>query len=290
MEWSGAMENWTPGGSSNRVLMAQSGFLANIGWAVFIQPDGRMVVQWSPDGTLGNALSHITTNPPDLELGSEHNIAVTIDVNNGAGGRTVNLLIDDTLFETFTGAVTSIFNTTANLVIGTTGVSPLGHSYCLSAVLRASIGGADVANPDFTIQEVGDTSFADTAGTPKTWTVNAPGAIELVHEGEDLTPRLRWWVMRSIPSAEEVMRILVPLRLFEKEQPPHGVIRGNNFLEELDFLMALSNSKQVVLYQEGLRSYSVYVNNLETNPERWNDMDHGPEGLVLVELFTVTHP
>jgi hypothetical protein len=120
--------------------------------------------------------------------------------------------------------------------------------------------------------------------------VNSPAAIALVNEGTELTPRLRWWVMRAIPSSEETMQILVPLRCTEKEKGPYGPARGTSFLEELDFLMALSNTKQIVTYQEGNRAYTVYVNNIETNPTRWNGMDQGLEGIIMVELHTTVHP
>lgn len=286
-----ALETWVPGGSGNRFLFGQTGIVGNIAWGIFLNDDGRLGITTSPDGTLGNAIEQLTTAVPDFELSSEHTIAVTLDVNNGAGGRTYNFMVDGSLFETITvGATTSIFNSTATLSIGFNPISPTDTAYVLSAVFRASIGGADVANPDFTIQELADTSFADTAGTPKTWTVNVPAAISLVNEGAELTPRLRWWVMRSIPSAEETMQILVPLRLTEKEKGPYGAAVGTAFLEELDFLMSLSNSKQVVTYQEGNRSYQVYVNNIETNPTRWNGADQGLEGIIMCELHTTTHP
>jgi hypothetical protein len=285
------MENWVPGGSGTRFLFGQTSLIANIGWGLFVMADGKLTLTTSPDGTAGNSVSATTTNTPEFGLNSEHTIGIQLDVNNGAGGRTYNFLIDGTLFETITvGATTSIFNSTATLSIGFNPVSPTGDSHVANAILRASIGGADVANPDFTIQEVGDTSFADTASTPKTWTVNAPATIALVNEGADLTPRLRWWVTRAIPSVEETMQILVPLRLTEKEKGPYGPAFGTSFLEELDFLMALSNSKQVVTYQEGNRAFSVYVNNLETNPTRWNGMDQGLEGIIMVELHTTIHP
>jgi hypothetical protein len=54
--------------------------------------------------------------------------------------------------------------------------------------------------------------------------------------------------------------------------------------------MGLSNSKQVVTYQEGNRSYQVYINNIETNPTRWNAADQGLEGIIMAELHTTTHP
>jgi hypothetical protein len=96
--------------------------------------------------------------------------------------------------------------------------------------------------------------------------------------------------MRAIPASEETMQILVPLRLYEKEQTPLGPSKTVAFLEELMFLMNLSNTKEVVTYQEGLVAYSVYVNNLEVNPDRWNSMDHNLEGICMVELHTVIHP
>jgi hypothetical protein len=285
------MENWVPGGAGTRFLFGQSTVIANIGWGLFVMPDGKLALTTSPDGTAGNSIAQTTTNPPQFDLNSEHTIGIQLDVNDGAGNRVYNFLVDGTLFETLTVAgTTSIFNSTATLSIGFNPVSPTDDAHVASAVLRASIGGAAVANPNFTIQTVGATSFADTASTPKTWTVNAPAAISLVNEGSELTPRLRWWVLRSIPSVEETMQILVPLRLTEKEKGPYGPAKGTAFLEELDFLMALSNSKQVVTYQEGNRSYQVYVNNIETNPTRWNGADQGLEGIIMAELHTTTHP
>ena len=290
VEISAAANNWNPGGSVNQILAMQSAVLGDIAWEVSLSPAGNIVVRTSPDGTSANAVTFTTTNPVTFDLASEHTIHVTVDVNNGSGGRTYTIETDGVLFETFSPAgTTSIFNSTQVLCIGGAGTA-IFQGYFLSMTLLASIGGAAVANPDFTIQLVGDTSFADTAGTPKTWTVNSPSEIALINEGAELTPRLRWWVLRAIPSIEETMQILVPLRLTEKEKGPYGPARGTAFLEELDFLMALSNSKSIVTYQEGLRSYTVYVNNIETNPTQWNHMDQGLEGIIMVELHTTTHP
>jgi hypothetical protein len=290
-EWTGALENWVPGGAGNKMLTGQNAIIADIGWGLFVNADGRLGVTTSPDGTLGSSITQLTTNVPELELGSEHTIAVTLDVNNGAGGRTYNFLIDGTLFETITvGSTTSIFNSPQALRVGSNPISPGANSYCTSAILRASIGGADVANPDFTLQAPGTTAFNDTASTPKPWTVNAPAVIALINASEELTPRLRWWVLRAIPSVEETMQILVPLRLTEKEKGPYGPAKGVNFFEELDFLMGLANQKSIVTYQEGVRSYTVYVNNIEVNPTQWNRMDQGLEGLVMAELHTTVHP
>jgi hypothetical protein len=105
-----------------------------------------------------------------------------------------------------------------------------------------------------------------------------------------LGPELRWWVIRSIPAPEHTMVFNVPLRLTQLEQTPLGPAKNISFMEDLEFLDALDNSKQIVKYQEGLRSYDVYVNGYEFRSDQWNRMDHGPEGIVIVELHTSRHP
>jgi len=105
-----------------------------------------------------------------------------------------------------------------------------------------------------------------------------------------LGPELRWWVLRAIPASEQTMVISVPLRLHPLEQTPLGPAKDIAFLEELEFLDALDNSKQIVKYQEGLRSYDVYVNGMDFRSDQWDRMDHGLQGICLVELHTAKHP
>jgi hypothetical protein len=284
-------DDWTPGGLGTFMIGQWPNSAGNNGWVFGFSATGQLTLSWTNDGTTQS--NHTMTNPLGYTDGTRHWVRVTLDVNNGAGGRTAAFYTSEdgtswSLIESFTGAVTSIFNSTDTLSIGK--VLPFtGKVY--KADLRASIDGATVANPDFTRQAVGVTSFADTASTPKTWTVNSTATIEVESGGLAGTPEVRWWVMRSILSAEETMQIILPLKLEEKVGAGYagGQVRGMNFLEELDFLMALSNSKQVVTYQEGRKSYSVYVNSIEVNPERWNDMDQALEGIVAVELHTVSH-
>jgi hypothetical protein len=286
-----APDDWTPGGVGTFLIGQWPNTPGNNSWVFGFSATGQLTLSWSNDGT--TQLNHTMTNPLGYTDGTRHWVRVTLDVNNGAGGRTAAFYTSEdgtswSLIESFTGAVTSIFNSTATLSIGA--ILPYtGKVY--HADLRASIDGATVANPDFTNQAVGVTSFNDTASTPKTWTVNSTATIELEDDFFDWSPELRWWVLRAIPAAEETMQIIVPCLLGEKVTPTQlsTVAVGTSFMEELDFLMALSNSKQVITYQEGNRSYSCYVNSLETNPSRWNPMDQGFEGIVLVELHTVTH-
>jgi len=285
-----AADNWNPGGGTTQLIVMQSSVLANVAWQIGLTPEGRIVVSTSPDGSVASTVSFTTTDPVTFDTGSEHTIHVTVDVNNGAGGRTYTIETDGSLFETSSPAgTTSIFNSTTVANIGGAG-SAVFQGYVSQMTWLGSIGGAVIANPNFAIQEVADSSFADTAPTPKTWTVNAPAAIALVNEGEALTPRLHWWVLRAIPAVEETLQILVPIRLHYMEQTPNGPAKNASYLDELDFLMSLANTKSVVTYQQGLTSYQVYVNNIEANPEYWNSGDNSPEGIVMVELHTTSHP
>ena len=86
------------------------------------------------------------------------------------------------------------------------------------------------------------------------------------------------------------MQIMLPIRLTPLEQTPLGPAKAINVLDEIDFLMMLNNSKETVRYQEGLRGFDVYVNSIDFRTDQWNRMDHHLQGIVMVELHTVSHP
>lgn len=100
-------------------------------------------------------------------------------------------------------------------------------------------------------------------------------------------PTMRWWLMRALAAPTGSIKFVVPLRLTEKIQTPRGPAKVQDFLEELDFLHALVNARATVRYQEGHASYDVYVSNIELQPEQWNAMDHGLEGICLVEMISL---
>lgn len=116
-------------------------------------------------------------------------VRVTLDVNNGAGGRTTTFYTSDSISGTWvqhgdaivaTGT-TSIFSGTEALVIGDAPNSTFGASTIrgkvYAAEVRNGIAGTVVANPNFKIQTKGASSFADTAAVPKTWTLNGKVSI-----------------------------------------------------------------------------------------------------------------
>lgn len=140
--------------------------------------------EWSPDGT--TSISASSTEPP-LPAGTGTLVVrATLDVNNGLGGYTVTFYTAKSWAGPWiplgtptvtTAGTTSIFNSTAPLRIGNaTNVafaSARGKVY--RAELRNGINGTAVANPDFTIQTPGTTSFTDAAG--RTWSLSGNATI-----------------------------------------------------------------------------------------------------------------
>lgn len=154
-------------------------------WALFAR-GGGLGLQWSPDGvTLAAAASDLLPIiPPSGRLAAR----VVLDVNNGAGGWTATWYTADTISGTWvqlgdpfvtTAGTTSIFASTAVLGVGdaatlTTNLGPAaGRIHAFQ--LRNGIAGAIVANPDFTAQADGTTSFVDSAG--RTWSTGGTASI-----------------------------------------------------------------------------------------------------------------
>lgn len=154
-------------------------------WWMF---DGELRFRWSPDGTLGNANTAISTVavPEDSERLA---IRVTLDVDNGAGGRTTTFYTAPTIAGPWTqlGAAvvnatstTSIHSGTADVELGqmdrnqASGITSDPFEGLVHAFeLRNGIDGTVVANPVFSGHEPGTTSFTDAAGRP--WTLNGSG-------------------------------------------------------------------------------------------------------------------
>ncbi|MEV6297858.1 hypothetical protein AB0M02_00460 [Actinoplanes sp. NPDC051861] len=170
-------------------------------WAWWVQ-DRVLVLRWSTDGTFAGAITVTPTEqfvpPGDGRLA----FRATLDVNNGAGGYTVTFYTAATiagpwtqLGDPVTGTgVTSIFSGTAPLKIGYTDInSDDGTGYYYALQVRSGIGGTVVANPDFTAQTNGATSFTDSAG--RLWTTSAGAEIrdfDVRASGEVADWPIRW--------------------------------------------------------------------------------------------------
>lgn len=115
------MADWTP--AAQRRLAWQNGGAGNRGWVLYVDTGGTLTFLWSPDGT---ATPTKTTAPHGFVDGQTYTIRVRFDVDDGAGGYSLQIAksSDDganwtSLLSTGAGlGTTAIFNTTDNLWIG----------------------------------------------------------------------------------------------------------------------------------------------------------------------------
>lgn len=154
-------------------------------WLLELNSAGQLLFVWSPDGTFASRIAVASTANVTTFPNGRLAMRATLDVNNGAGGNTVTFYTAPTMAGTWvqlgapvvTAGVTSVFASTATVEVG--GVENILDSSLIGKVhafeLRNGIGGSVVANPDFTAQAEGATSFADGAG--RTWTVEGAGQI-----------------------------------------------------------------------------------------------------------------
>jgi hypothetical protein len=155
---------------------------SNKSWFLGVRSN-KLYFEWSADGT--NVIGASSTVQPVIPANGRLSVRVTLDVDNGASGRTI------TFYTASSGTsgpwtqlgnpvvqsgVTSIFNSTAAVQVGAVPISMTFASGRIHALeIRNGIGGSVVANPNFTAQALGAASFTDGAG--RTWTVNSPAAI-----------------------------------------------------------------------------------------------------------------
>lgn len=198
----------------------------------FLRTQGNLLTfEWSADGS--SALSATATEAVHVPGSGRIAVRVTMDVNNGAAGRTITFYTARTLADgnlsgwnqlgdpVIQAGTTSIFNSTAPLEIGDATDfaidDPSGKVY--AAEVRNLIGGTAVANPDFTAQAPGTTSFTDAAG--RTWT-NASGATitnqDIRFQGNVASWPVRWQTGRKDVHVE--VEASGPLRRLGQGQSP----------------------------------------------------------------------
>lgn len=154
-------------------------------WALYYYSTGGLTLYWSTDGS--STLNRDSTAAVPIPASGRVAVRATLDVNDGSGNHVVTFYTAPSIDGAWTqlgdpvttAGTTSIFDSTSSLFVGKvpdftfTGI--VGRVY--AAEYYNGIGGTLVANPDFTAQTAGDTSFADTASSPNTWTINGNAAI-----------------------------------------------------------------------------------------------------------------
>jgi len=176
-----AAADWTP--TTSKSIVSKYVTVGNQrSYRLRLLASGFLELVWTIDGT--SQRNAISTAAPVVANGAKLAVRVTLDVDNGASGRTTTFYTAPTIGGSWTqlgspviaAAVTNIHSGTAPLEVGSvaTGTETFqGNIYKVE--VRNSINGTVVASPDFSAQTAGATSFADSTG--KTWTLQGTAAI-----------------------------------------------------------------------------------------------------------------
>ena len=193
------LDDWTP--VSNVSPITKWGGVQN-SYLLGVNPTGNIIIAWSADGTA--TLSATSTVPVPAANGQRRAIRATLDVNNGAGGRTITFYtagsIDGAWVQlgspVVVGATTSIFAGTQQMEIGSHsgGTADLFRGTVHAAEVRNGIDGTAVANPNFAAQPMGTTGFTDAAG--RVWSTAFARIINSVTA--NTTPTLTTAWLKSI--------------------------------------------------------------------------------------------
>jgi hypothetical protein len=202
-------------------VMGKYGAGSSASWRLYANDDGTLSLYWSEDGGPGPFAVSAASVP--FGPGDRGAIRATLDVNNGAGGATIVFYTAATISGSWTQlgapvvtvATTSVFAGTSELRVGdfTTSTTE-GTARIVNAIeVRNGINGTVVANPVFSAQASGTTSFTDGAGRP--WSLVGAAAItsrrqRAIGEVSEWAPR--WHVsgndVRAPMTAAGVMRRL----------------------------------------------------------------------------------
>lgn len=166
-----SLDDWTPS-AQNTILGKYNSTTSQRSYQLAITTAGNITIGWSTDGTATlSATSSVATGFAD---GSMHWIRATLDVDNGAAGKTATFYTSEdgvtwTQLGTAqtTASTTSIFSGSAVLEVGSqnAGTSNRMTGKFYEAVVMNGIGGTEVAHPVAAVSSVTD-------ATGKTWTIN----------------------------------------------------------------------------------------------------------------------
>lgn len=171
--------------SRDLVLASRFASITNLSWVLFTQDD-FLWFAWSPDGTVANAVQAMSTEPV-TSFSGRNAWRADLDVSNG-GNNIVTFYRADMFGGSWTQFGDPVVNTGVTSVFA--GSAPLeAGSRAAGGNFQGEIHGVEfydvatrVAAPDFTVLDVGTTSFVDDEGL----------AWDIVGEAKIINPRVRF--------------------------------------------------------------------------------------------------
>lgn len=172
------LPTWGPsnvGGARN--LLQKFGSAGQRSYRLLLTSIGTAQIEWSADGTAYTTVNSTVSVPRTT---GRQALRATLDVDNGAGGKTVTFYTAPTIAGPWTQLGTPVTSAgTTSIFDSSTAVSISGSGSAVTEVygveIRQGIDGTVRANPDFTALADGATSFADGAGN--TWSLGGAASI-----------------------------------------------------------------------------------------------------------------
>jgi hypothetical protein len=176
------LDDWTDGTLRTLISKYNAG-TNNRSWWFRVGTTDGLQLAWSTDGAVATQ-ANATVNPT-IPASGRLALRVTMDVNNGAAGRTIRFYTASSIDGSWTqlgtdvvqAGTTSIFSGSAAVEVGSIDVGTTSRLTGIvhAAEVRSGIGGTIVTNPDFRNLARDTTSFVDSAG--RTWTINGDAEI-----------------------------------------------------------------------------------------------------------------
>lgn len=192
-------DTWQLGSAGHTLAAKWENGTSNRSWFWTVLPSGCIRLYWSTDGTFNLSAGLYADSTVPVPGTGRIALRTTIDVNNGASGRTVTFYTSDSVTGTWTqlgdavvqSGTTSIFSGTSSLHVGAMRNFALTYPFTSGAVtislplvgrihrfqLRSGIGGTLVADMNATAQAEGTTSWSDGLASPNTWDIINSGEI-----------------------------------------------------------------------------------------------------------------
>ncbi|MEV8048967.1 hypothetical protein [Streptomyces bacillaris] len=196
-------ESWVPAREAE--LISRWGPIPTRGWVLALVSNGRLQWSWSADGTVSlNVISTPLNLPPGRAA-----VRVTLDTDNGAGGRTTTFYTGPSLAGPWTmvgtpwvqAGTTSTANAAVPLGLGDLG--PIAWTGTVERIhgaeVRSGIDGPIAAKVDWATATVGAATHTDTTG--RVWTL--AGSAEVSSHEPVFMGEVSSWPSRWSPSGQD---------------------------------------------------------------------------------------
>lgn len=102
-------------------------------------------------------------------------------------------------------------------------------------------------------------------------------------------PTLKRWTVQSLAVPSRTDEFIVPLIVKDKVETQVGGGQPHSYqtLDEFLYLKSLEATGNLITYTEGARTYQLYLDAVEVQPDKWNDKKSFFNGNIVVRMLTV---